>query len=271
MSYFAPTTLGELAACLGRAEAAVLIAGGSDLLIGSNAFPANAPIVDLGGLPGMRRLERVGDELLVGAGVTVARLARDPLVRHHAPALADAADQFGSVQIRNRATIGGNVANGSAAADLTPALVAMAATADLVSPQGARSVTVDAALAARPVVDPGTVIATFRIPLLAQGGLGAFVKLGPRQEPAISLLTLAASGSMGNIALVAGALGPAPRRLGQAEDALNAGGDDFAEALAQEVTAAIPGRASLFYKARAIRALGLDLLVRLGFAEKAST
>lgn len=267
MSFAAPTSLGELAACLGQREGAILIAGGTDLLIASGDLPADALIVDLGRLPELFRLERVGDVLVVGAGVTVATLARNPLVRRHAPALADAADQFGSVQIRNRATIGGNVATGSAAADLTPALVAMAATADLISPSAAMSVMVEAALATRPVVMPGAAIAAFRIPVLAEGGVGAFVKLGQRQEPTISRLTLAASGPRGHFALVAGALGAAPRRLGRAEDALNAGGAGFAEALALEVAAAIPGRASLPYKARAIRALGLDLLVRLGFAD----
>lgn len=271
MSYVSPASPGELTTCLGQPGRAILIAGGTDLLIGSRGLPVDASIVDLGRLAGMRNLERIGGALVVGAGVTVARLARDPLVRRHAPALADAADQFGSVQIRNRATIGGNVANGSAAADLTPALVAMAATADLMSGEGVRPVMVEALLTARPVVPPGTVITAFRIPVLAEGGLGAFVKLGRRQEPTISRLTLAASGPRGQVTLVAGALGLAPLRLGSAGAALNAGGEGFAEALALDVAAAIPGRASLPYKARAVRALGLDLLLRLGLAGEAET
>ncbi len=258
MRFSAPTTLDALTDCL-RAPGALLIAGGTDQLIGGGQIAPDARVVDLGRLAGMRRLERVGDMLIVGAGVTVARLASDPMVRECSPALADAADQFGATQIRNRATIGGNVANASAAADLTPALVAMAAAVEFVSRDGVRAITVAEALAARPVVPAGSAILAFRIPAAGQG---AFVKLGHRQEPTISKLTLAASGRTGALVLVAGAIGPVPLRLHQAEAALNGGGD-FIGALAAEVAAAIPGRASVGYKMRAVQGLGLDLLARL--------
>ncbi len=68
------------------------------------------------------------------------------------------------------------------------------------------------------------------------------------------------------MALVAGALGPGPRRLPAAERILNDGGPGLAEALAAEVLAAIPGRASAAYKARAVRGLGEDLASRLAAA-----
>lgn len=258
MRFQAPTTLAALGDCL-LAPGALLIAGGTDLLIGGGQIAPDACVIDLGRVAEMRRLEREGGALIIGAGVTVARLASDPMVREFAPALADAADQFGATQIRNRATIGGNVANASAAADLTPALVAMAAEVEFLSRDCRRAVPVADALAARPVVPSGSAILAFRIPVAGQG---AFVKLGQRQEPTISKLTLAASGPTGAMVLVAGAIGPVPLRLHQAEAALNTGGD-FAAALAAEVAAAIPGRASLAYKMRAVQALGLDLVARL--------
>lgn len=260
-----PRSLPELTAYLGTAAAACLIAGGTDLLIAPGHLPAAGPIVDLGHLPELRRLDREADALIVGAGVAVARLASDPLVRRLAPALADAADQFGSVQIRNRATIGGNVANASPAADLAPALVAMMAEADLLGAGGTQRLSVEAMLARQPPVPGGTLIVAFRLPLEPDGGRGACVKLGRRQEPTISRITLAAAGAPGRTyRLVAGSIGPRPRRLPAAEAALNSGGDGFAEALADEVAAAIAGRSSATYKARAIRALGLDLMARLG-------
>lgn len=262
--FAAPDTPLALADLLVGATPPRFIAGGTDLLISPDHLQDAELIVDLGRLTALRQLERQGDMLVIGAGITVARLARDPLVRRLAPALADAADQFGSVQIRNRATIGGNVANASAAADLAPSLVAMAAQAELVSPDGATRQAVADLLATRPVLAARTAIMSFRLPLTDEVGVGAFVKLGRRQEPTISRLTLAAAGVPGAFRLVAGAIGACPRLLPDAEAALNANVADFAEALVAEVAAAIPGRASAIYKARAIRALGCDLLARLG-------
>ena len=263
MSYLAPTTLADLTDALRRLSNPWLIAGGTDLLIGSGALPEGVPILDLGRLADLQRLEMAGDTLVLGAGVRVARLADDPLVRRHAPALADAADQFGSVQIRNRATLGGNVAHGAAAADLTPALMAMATIVVFLTPEGPLETPLATALATRLIVPPRAVITALRLPLRGAPLPGAFVKLGRRQEPTISQLTLAAHGQWGKMVLVAGALGPVPRRLTQAEAALNADDGTFAQALSHEVAEAIPGRASIAYKSAAITALGLDLLARL--------
>ncbi|MCL4186822.1 MAG: FAD binding domain-containing protein [Rhodobacteraceae bacterium] len=264
----APEGRDELDALLAADPAPTLIAGGTDLLIAPARLPAAGTLVDLGRLAALRAIGRRDGALLLGAGVTVARLARDPLVARLAPVLALAAADFGSVQIRNRATIGGNIANAAPAADLAPALVAAAALALLWPPGAPGEVAVPVAdlLARRPVLAPGEVIAAFLVPASGRTPRAAFAKLGRRQEPAIARLTLAASGPPGAMALVAGALGPGPRRLPAAERILNDGGPGLAEALAAEVLAAIPGRASAAYKARAVRGLGEDLASRLAAA-----
>lgn len=262
LGFRAPVSLQDLAACLSDAAIPTLIAGGTDMLIAPGQVPASGVLVDLGRIPELASIEMSAGTLTIGAALTASRLAVDPLVRRAAPALAQAADAFGSVQIRGRATIGGNIANGAAAADLAPALVAMQAEAGLLSPGGAAWVPVADLLASRPVLPARCALTAFRLPALPSA-IGAFIKLGRRQEPTISKLTLAAAGPAGSLRLVAGALGPAPRRLMRAEAALNAGAAEFTDLLAREVLDAIPGRASAAYKARAIRALGLDLLARL--------
>lgn len=263
ISFVAPTSMAELINILSGPGQQTLIAGGTDLLVAPTTLSQTGVIVDLGRLPDLQRIEIQDNVLIIGAGVTVARLAHDPLIRQFAPALADAADDFGSVQIRNRATIGGNMANGAAAADLAPPLAVMSALAATVSPDGAGLLPVMDLLAARPAIPARTALVAFHLPMQSKGSIGAFVKLGRRQEPTISRLTLAAAEQQGTIRIVAGAIGPTPRRLKLAETALNNGGTGFPDALADEVTAAIAGRASLVYKAQAIRALGGDLLHRL--------
>lgn len=266
LAFAAPETLGELATLLGPGTAPWLIAGGTDRLIAPAALPESGLIVDLTRLEAITGIAEAADRLSLGAGVTVARLTRDRRVARLAPVLAQAAEVFGSVQIRNRATIGGNVAHGSPAADLVPALLAAGADVRLWRPGGTESLPLAAMLVRRPALGPQEVILGFDLPVGDPAPHGAFVKLGPRQEPAISRLTLAAAGPAGRMRLFAGAIGAVPLRLGEAEAILNAGRAGFAAAVAEGVAAANPGRASTAYKARAVRGLAEDLLERLGGA-----
>lgn len=264
LTFATPASLEDLALILGQDAAAWLIAGGTDRLIAPARLPESGRIVDLGHLPDFRRIAAADGALRLGAGVTVATLAGDPAIARLAPVLAQAAEQFGSVQIRNRATIGGNVAHGSAAADLVPALMAAGAMVRLWRPVGEEVLPMADLLGRKPRLAPDEVILRFDLPTTgAQPPRGAFVKLGPRQEPVISRLTLAAAGPAGRMRLFAGAIGQVPLRLAQAEAILNAGGPGFAETVAQSVAEANPGRASTAYKARAVMGLAEDLLERL--------
>jgi CO/xanthine dehydrogenase FAD-binding subunit len=110
-------------------EAARLLMGGTDLLPGlrDGVFQPRV-VVDVKGLPGMRDIdydERAG--LTVGAAVTMNELARHRAVQAHYPLLAQAAGQVASYQIRNRATLGGNLCNASPCADTSPACLVLEA------------------------------------------------------------------------------------------------------------------------------------------------
>ncbi|WP_413873355.1 FAD binding domain-containing protein [Albidovulum sp.] len=263
LGFAAPQTLGELATLLAPGAGPWLIAGGTDRLIAPATPPESGLVVDLTRLEGIAEIAEADGRLILGAGVTVARLTRDRRVARLAPVLCQAAEVFGSVQIRNRATIGGNVAHGSPAADLVPALLAAGATVRLWRLGATESLPLEVMLARQPVLGPREVILGFDLPAGDPAPRGAFVKLGPRQEPAISRLTLAAAGPAGQMRLYAGAIGAIPLRLTAAEAVLNAGSAGFAAAVAEAVAAANPGRASTAYKARAVRGLAEDLLERL--------
>lgn len=267
LSFLAPRSMAELAAALVPDRACWLIAGGTDRLIAPVALPAEGAIVDLSRLADLDRIEVEERRLRLGAGVRAARLATDDRVARFAPVLTRAARVFGSTQIRNRATIGGNVANGSAAADLTPALLAADAVVRVWSAGLERSLPLATLLGRSPALHRGEIILGFDLPLVEGLIHGGFVKLGQRLEPAISRLTLAAAGALGALRLYAGAVGPVPRRLAAAEALLNAGDPRFAEALSAELSAANPGRDSTRYKALAARGLAADLLAQVSMPE----
>ncbi len=265
----APADRAELAALIARERSVTFIAGGTDLLVAPRALPERGLIVDLSRTRGLAGVD-VGDgRLCIGAATTLAALAADANVRVHARALAEAAADSGSVQIRNRATLGGNVATASPASDLTPALALFDASLGLLSRAGERRVDY-AALE----LGAGEAIVDIEIALGPRLAHSAFVKLGVRDDLTIARLNLAVEADFdgarfGAVRFVAGAIAARPRRLARVEAALAGRAldaealGDFGDALVAEVDAAIPGRASLAYKRRAILGLGCDLIARL--------
>ncbi len=119
---------------------AMPIAGGTDLLLDLRQG-RHAPVhtlIDLTFIPEMTALEFRGDELFIGAAVPVSRVARDPLVAAHAQALTEACNLIAGPQVRNVATLGGNVAHALPAADGTIALTALDAQAEVAGPTETR-------------------------------------------------------------------------------------------------------------------------------------
>jgi CO/xanthine dehydrogenase FAD-binding subunit len=124
---------------------AMPIAGGTDLLLDLKQG-RHAPVhtlIDLTFIPEMTALELRGAELYIGAAVPVSGVARDPLVAAHAQALTEACNLIAGLQVRNVATLGGNVAHALPAADGTIALLALNAQAEIASTPTAGRVTAE--------------------------------------------------------------------------------------------------------------------------------
>ena len=142
-NYLRPKTISEALDALAHApKPLALIAGGTDLLLDLKQG-RHAPVhtlIDLTFVPEMTALELRGDELYVGAAVPVDRVARDPLVGARARALVEACNLIAGPQVRNTATLGGNVAHALPAADGTIALLALDAQAEIASISGLRRV-----------------------------------------------------------------------------------------------------------------------------------
>lgn len=246
------------------------IAGGTDLMVLRHKGEVSWDrLVDIGRIPEMKEIREEGETIVIGATASHAAIASHPLIRHHAPVLADACHSIGSPPIRNRGTIGGNVANAAACADSMPALVSLEAKARIVTPDGIIEMPVADVVKApnHTSIPAGGLIVDFRFPKPPAQAHMAFFKIGRRQAQSISRLSLAclgwldAQGAVAEVRIVPGACTPQTQRFDQAEAVLR--GNIPTEALirqaaqaAAEQMIAITGRRwSTPYKELALPAL----------------
>ena len=225
VSWHQPGTLAELLELLGCLEGpAHLLAGGTDIVAKAKlGLVAPGAWINIRGLPELSGIEVRDEELRLGALVTMTEVEASALLRAEARALWDACWVAGSVQIRNRATLGGNTANASPAGDTLPALMSLDAELELRSQRGRRRL---------PLCDffegPGRtkrardeVITGFFVPRRA-GSSGAFMRHGQRRAQAISKVSVGVTGTLDGgrvrrLAVAFGAVGPTVFRAREVE------------------------------------------------------
>ncbi|MEN8181510.1 MAG: xanthine dehydrogenase family protein subunit M [Myxococcota bacterium] len=189
--YEAPSTLDAAVALLSGDPDARILAGGTDLLVQlRGAAPSPPAVVDVKAIPELGVLELDGAGLRVGAAITCWELSQRLDVREAYPGLVEAAELIGSMQIQSRATLGGNLCNGSPAADTTPALMAIGAECRIVGPSGARRLPVDEFVLApgRTALAPGELLVELRIPPPPPGSADAYLRFIPRGEMDIAVV-----------------------------------------------------------------------------------
>jgi CO/xanthine dehydrogenase FAD-binding subunit len=193
MTVTAPTSLADALTALAEEPASLVLAGGTDLMVQVNEGLRHlglAPVLALAAVPELRSVQRQGDELLVGAGVTYTELMAEPAAAL-APALAQAARTVGSPQIRNAGTIGGNLGTASPAGDTLPVLVALGATIELAATTGRRALPVHEFLTGpkATALAPGELIVGVRVPVVR--GPQEYLKVGVRNAMVIAVASLA--------------------------------------------------------------------------------
>lgn len=247
-AYHTPQTvqecLGHLVELEGQGR---LIAGGTDLMPGleSGKYRPRA-LIDTTGIQGFDCLDLVGDEAVIGAGVTHAMVSGHKELVGLLPALAQACGSIGSPQIRNVATLAGNVVNAQPAADSAMALVALGARAEIASPAGSRRELVENLYAGlgQSSIDPAAELVTaFYVPLPKESQASAYGRISPRNALCLPIVNAAVfiSAPGGKIEEARLALGPAaekPFRPKEAEERLVGADIDDKEALAQAALAA---------------------------------
>lgn len=189
-AYHAPETIEQAVALLAGDAGARPLAGGTDLIVqmrsGRNAPSAIVDLKRIAGLSGVRALP--GGGFAIGAATPCTALKDDAALAAAWPGVVEAANLIGSVQVRNRATMAGNLCNASPAADSVPALVAAGATCLVAGPNGQREVPVEAIPAGpgKTSLAPGEVLVEIRLP--AQLGADAYLRSIPRTEMDIAVV-----------------------------------------------------------------------------------
>ncbi len=236
-----PATLPEALSLLAHeGDAGAALAGGTDLLLrirrGARRYRS---VVNLKFVPGLSAL--TWDEhrgLTMGALTTFRALEKNPHVRRHYHALVEAARVVAGVQLRNLATLGGNLGNASPSADSVPPLVVLGATIEVASAAGTRVMPVDACITGpgRTVLTPGEIFTTISVPAPAIRSGNAFARFSPRAAMDIGIASVAAAvtldgdGRCTDCRIALGAVSPTPLRATTAEDALR--GERITAALA---------------------------------------
>jgi len=257
--YKRPASISEAIQALTSATGSVMpIAGGTDLLLDLKQG-RHAPVhtlIDLTFVTEMKALELRGDELYIGAAVAVNRVATDPLVGTHAQALVEAANLIAGPQVRNTATIGGNVAHALPAADGTIALTALNAQAEVASPAGTRRVPFTSLFAGpgKSAINKNSeIIVGFYLPIANLHQSSCFKRIMRPQGVALPILNCAVwlereGEIVKDIHIAVGPGGPIPFRATEAEATLR--GQSFTEETFALALEALLGQAKFRTSAR---------------------
>ncbi len=233
-SYFRPRSLEEALEILVQRPGEVrAVAGGTDLLVEArDGRPFPGSLFDLTLVPELQAIEETEDRVRIGAAATHAEIADSALVARFCPSLPQACAGIGGPQIRNRGTLGGNLANGSPAGDTIPPLLAADAIVHLVSVSDRRDVALDEFL----IGPEETVLAgdelILGVSFLKRPGVrGAFLRLGQRQGPSVSKISMAVGmtfreGRPDWVRVALGGVGGTALRARDTERALLSGGYD---------------------------------------------
>jgi CO/xanthine dehydrogenase FAD-binding subunit len=296
--YRCPASLQEAIAL--RTEGAIPFAGGTDLMVKARDRTQyrDKTFIDIGRIPELRFIREEAERISIGACVTLTELIQENSVRAHLPLLWEAVRHVGNCQVRNRATLGGNVANACPAADCIPALMVLGASVTVSGAEGSREIPVndlfrdcEACLrhegmqvrtcyfletATRKLtLKPDELIISFEVPKQNPKQLSLFYKLTENRSGGMAVLNfamtgrLAENGAIAEFRLCPGSVFPRPICFPEKENPLVGRFPEkalFAE-IAREVVEKLSGEAAVLadyaYKIRVLPELIQDGMLEL--------
>lgn len=208
--YYEPTSIGEACSLLGElGPAASLLAGGTDLVVRmKRGVSEPVGVINLKTIPGSNEIALEGGNVRIGALTRLADLAVSPLIRAKLPALALGADSVGTPQIRNLATLGGNLCNASPCSGR----------------QGTRQESIASFFLApgKTTLSAGEIVTAIIVPVPSLLTVQTFIKLGPRKSGDISVVNTAVSlsfdgGRCARARIALGSVAPTPLRARETE------------------------------------------------------
>lgn len=268
--YIRPVNMDNAVEALKKNDDAYLLAGGTDLLIGmKNNTVQPKCLIDLKSIPDIDSIE-YQNGFKLGPLTTIRDIEVSRLIRKKIPALSQAAGTLGSIQIRNRATIGGNLCHASPAADMATILLAMDCQVKIASYKSEKTIGLDQFYTGpnRTVIGRGEMLSEIIIPKDMERFKGVYLKYGPRKAMDIGIVNIALlldadyeRGLCNRIMIALGAVAPTPIRAKGAEALLNgnrlkAGSiGKVAQAAADEARPISDFRASAGYRRDLVRSL----------------
>ena len=227
---YQPTTLQEASRLLKeKGPGGRFLAGGTDLVIAmkeKGLVPGY--IVDLKRLPGLSGIRRNSNgSITIGALTTMREIETSKILRERYPFLCQSAAEVGSIQIRNRATVGGNMSNATPSADVAPSLIALQATAHVATAVGERTVALEKFFLGpgRNAMSADEILTEITIPPTSPRLVGDYIKFSPREMMDLAYVGVAVVYSLHekkceDVRIVLGAVAPTPIRAKRAEAAL---------------------------------------------------
>jgi CO/xanthine dehydrogenase FAD-binding subunit len=274
MNVLVPSTLSGALEMAAEHPTYALLAGGSDIVPALKKGEDIPGLISLGKLEELREIAVGENEVRIGASVSVAEMMENHELMTLFPILEKAAQVFGSRQIRSVATIGGNIAHASPAADLVPVVLVLGGMANIEGPEGKRSLGMEEVIGSyrRSALKPGEIITAVRLPLGPWSGY-YYRKIGRRSALNIAVASLAAvaegRGDGGWSVRMSGAsLSPTPRRMLHTEALFLSPGilshEAVTEALKQDIDPRSGKRGSAEYRLRVCANMVMEFADALG-------
>lgn len=223
---FSPSICGELFALWQEHPDAQLLAGGTDVLVKLKDSLTWPVLIDISQLKELHGISANNGVISIGALTTYSTMLRNVLLHKNAGVLLQAAEMVGSPQIRNRGTIGGNIANGSPAGDTIPPLYVLQASVTVAAGDDTRSIPVEEFFTGpgETVLGHHEIIVSIDVPV-REHYRGIFLRLGQRAAMTISKVSLAMTARVSNdtiddICIALGAVAPTVIRAAKTEEIL---------------------------------------------------
>ena len=228
--YIKPSDLSDLRHVMEEYKArATVIAGGTNLIPEMrNGEKAPELLIDISDLTELSFIREINGSIAIGAATTIAEMASSPLLQDNSPILASAAKQLGNPLTRNRATLGGNLANASPCADTAPPLLALDASVEILSPGGkTRQVPLSKFFHGYKFTDlvKGEILSGITFPKPNASTQGSHTKMGLRNAASICVASIAVILDMDGktcrkARVAAGSVAPIPMRAYRIEKLL---------------------------------------------------